>query len=315
MTGHVAAGMRLRYGSVTEPQMCALAATVHSTVTPMRPRENSVASRPLHPEQGVDRRVLSFVVESITQLGYAPTLREIQAGCALRSLRGAQESLVRLERHGLLRSTPGRARSLEIVRPAQSLPSLDANALLRFFSVTTHGFYPYVCRAAALAPSRPAAEGWLNLVMDRLRHLAAIDAAIARQESVQGVIRADAIGLVDAVWKRYDEFLPTLSSWIDWVVMEEYSADLVLSRGFEDLSIPTQGTAATVLEGQFEIAAAGRRFVADELARLATNAADLDRFDLDVGSARRRVAEFYRSISEPLDRIWVARRTTAKENE
>jgi hypothetical protein len=269
-------------------------------------RADARSRRIQRPDVGIDRRVLSFVVESIRELGYAPTLREIQAGCALRSLRSAQESLLRLERAGLVRSTPKQARSLEVLRVPSAPPAAtaDGSILLRFFSVTTHGFYPHICRAAALAPNRIAAEGWLSIVMDRLRHVDAIDQAIARRESANGPIGESAIALVDQVWDAYEEFLEQLSGWLDWVVMEEYSATLTLHRGFAPLSVPSRGTAATVLEGQFEVAVSGRRFVTAELARLAEGAADLDQFEADLTTARRRVTEFYRDIADLLDLIW-----------
>jgi hypothetical protein len=254
----------------------------------------------------IDRRVLSFAVESITELGYAPTLREIQAGCALRSVRAAQESLTRLESRGMVRTTPGRGRSLEIVQLPESEQPLDSAALLRTFSVTTHGFYPHVCRAAGLAPSRPAAEGWLTLALDRLRHVAAIDQAISRREKLDGPASPDVLALVAEVWAQYDAFLPTLTTWTDWVVMEEYSADLVIGRGFEGLSIPLQGTSATVLEGQFEIAVTGRRFVTAELARLSSGNTDPRQLEVALRSARHRIAEFFRQLADPFDRMWVA---------
>jgi len=262
------------------------------------------AAEHLGSEIAVDRRVLSYVVESINTVGYAPTLREIQRGCALRSLRSAQESLLRLERRGLVRTVPKQARGLAIASNLLPETTSDGSALLRLFSVATHGLYPHMCRAAALAPSREAAEGWLRLTIDRLRQVSAVDEAIDRREATHGPIDAETVALVDHVWDAYAEFTDELHGWVDWLIMEEFDARLVMQRGFGQHSIPERGTTATVLEGHFEIAITGRRFVDAELSRLERGAHDLDRFNAEVADARNRISAFHHGIEGLLDLVW-----------
>jgi len=63
-----------------------------------------------------ERRVLPFVREFIAQLGYAPTCREIMAGCGISSTSVVRYALLGLERQGYLRRGPrGTARTMRMV--------------------------------------------------------------------------------------------------------------------------------------------------------------------------------------------------------
>ena len=63
-----------------------------------------------------ERRVLPFVREFIAQLGYAPTCREIMAGCDISSTSVVRYALLGLERQGYLRRGPrGTARALVLL--------------------------------------------------------------------------------------------------------------------------------------------------------------------------------------------------------
>ena len=63
-----------------------------------------------------ERRVLPFVREFIAQRGYAPSCREIMAGCGISSTSVVRYALLGLERQGYLRRGPrGTARTMRMV--------------------------------------------------------------------------------------------------------------------------------------------------------------------------------------------------------
>ncbi|HEX9640053.1 MAG TPA: repressor LexA, partial [Candidatus Krumholzibacteria bacterium] len=63
-----------------------------------------------------ERRVLPFVRWFIAALGYAPSCREIMAGCGISSTSVVRNTLRRLEQKGYLRRGPrGTARTMRMV--------------------------------------------------------------------------------------------------------------------------------------------------------------------------------------------------------
>lgn len=62
-----------------------------------------------------DSAVYEFVIAYHTKRGYGPSLREIMREVGLRSTATAHAAIERLVREGMLRKTPGIARS---IRPA-----------------------------------------------------------------------------------------------------------------------------------------------------------------------------------------------------
>ena len=69
-----------------------------------------------HALSQTERRVLPFVREFISRLGYAPSTREIMAGCGISSTSVVRNTLRRLEQKGYLRLGPkGTARTMRMV--------------------------------------------------------------------------------------------------------------------------------------------------------------------------------------------------------
>jgi SOS-response transcriptional repressor LexA len=60
-------------------------------------------------------RVLRFCEEYSTRFGFAPTVREIQRGCALRSTSVGSYHLTKLRAAGVIDSLPGSARTIRIL--------------------------------------------------------------------------------------------------------------------------------------------------------------------------------------------------------
>jgi len=60
------------------------------------------------------QEVLDFIVRSIQDQGFPPSIREIQGEFGIRSPNGANHHLVALERKGYIRREPGVARSITV---------------------------------------------------------------------------------------------------------------------------------------------------------------------------------------------------------
>jgi len=69
------------------------------------------------------RRVLDFIQATQQRRGMVPTLREIAAHFGFRSKTAAAQHVLLLGRKGALTNEPGRARSLRVISPLQSLRS------------------------------------------------------------------------------------------------------------------------------------------------------------------------------------------------
>ncbi|MDW8141570.1 MAG: transcriptional repressor LexA [Candidatus Bipolaricaulota bacterium] len=65
------------------------------------------------------RRILDFIVESISEHGMPPTLREIAEAFGMRSVRSVQTHLEALERKGAIRRLMGKSRGIEVLAKAQ----------------------------------------------------------------------------------------------------------------------------------------------------------------------------------------------------
>ena len=70
--------------------------------------------RPLGPTA---KAVLEYIKTFIAANEMPPTLREIAAGCGIKSTATVHYQLDKLERHGLIRVVENRARGLQIVNP------------------------------------------------------------------------------------------------------------------------------------------------------------------------------------------------------
>jgi hypothetical protein len=247
----------------------------------------------------LDQRVLSFLMEFLATAGFSPTLREIQAGCGIGSLRTTQDCIGRLEARGAVRREPGRGRSLRVLENTPSAVGLDL-ATLHLFAVLGEGLYPYFCRAAALAPTRASAEGWLSFVLGQVRQVDAIRQALGRAQRL-ATVPADALQDVARVWRRVEEHVQGIPDWLGWVAQEEYWTEDLFNGG-----VPARGTAALpepamVLQGNLETGRRTRQFVAEELARLRAMATDSVDFAGRLAEARQRAGEVYRGV-EPVRR-------------
>ena len=58
--------------------------------------------------------ILRYVKEFWTEHGYAPSFRDIQAGCGLSSLSVVTWNVGKLERRGVIKRVPGIARSITL---------------------------------------------------------------------------------------------------------------------------------------------------------------------------------------------------------
>lgn len=97
------------------------------------------------------RQILSFIVEK-QQAGWTPSVREIGQAVGLKSSAAVQKQLRSLERKGYLRRLPGKARSIQVLKP---LPEPDRNLLI-----------PIVGEISAGLPllAEENIEGYLSLV-------------------------------------------------------------------------------------------------------------------------------------------------------
>jgi SOS-response transcriptional repressor LexA len=82
----------------------------------------------LTPHQG---RALLFIAQRIAADGFAPSFNEIRISQGLVSKSGVHRLVRGLAERGFVRYTPGKTRSIEVVRwPAEVAPSPDALHLL-----------------------------------------------------------------------------------------------------------------------------------------------------------------------------------------
>jgi hypothetical protein len=264
----------------------------------------NAADPPLDWHADIDRRVLSFIIESIGERGYAPTIREIQSACALRSLSATQSSLRRLESSGVLRTRPRRARGLELVDALPAPATGDGADVLCFFATVGRLYFPHHCRAAAMAPSAQAAEEWLGLALACLRQVEAIEAALGRAQAVHGPVSAHVTLDIAVAARRIDAFVGGTTTWIEWIALEEVDAEFILDRGVPTRTRPVQGLAATVLEGNLHTAALGKSVTAREVARLEAATGDVDDLHLRLAAGRRRATQMYVELTPVLDRVW-----------
>lgn len=83
------------------------------------PRANRTASklRPASPDtlNVTQRSVWRFIAEHVAARGYSPSVREIRRACGLSSLSVADYAIARLEATGVLRRTPGTARTIVLL--------------------------------------------------------------------------------------------------------------------------------------------------------------------------------------------------------
>jgi len=260
----------------------------------------------------VDRRVLNFVVEHLVGRGYSPTLREIAAGCGLRGLSVARGSVGRLVAGGVLHHEAGQTRGLQLVatpgdaidRRTQAEAGRQGLAVLELFALMEHGYYPYLCHAAALAPDLASAQEWLELVHVRVRQLSAVQDALlrARAGGPPEHAGADARDATTS-WTALRNHCETVTTWEGWLAIEQYETDLILTRRFPTCDLPASGVAAVALEGNIETARLGRAVVGRAIARSQIR----DRhFGERVAAERQRIDAVYRSIGPLLDRIWPA---------
>ena len=66
--------------------------------------------------------ILRYVKEFWTEHGYAPSFRDIQAGCGLSSLSVVTWNVEKLERRGVIEREPGIARSITLRRNGGRIP-------------------------------------------------------------------------------------------------------------------------------------------------------------------------------------------------
>lgn len=81
-------------------------------------QNNTVHKKPLTEQQ---QRILSFVVESVENQGYPPTLREIGDAIGLANVNAVRGHLGALEKKGYITKTPDKARSIQLVQPPSRL--------------------------------------------------------------------------------------------------------------------------------------------------------------------------------------------------
>ena len=65
---------------------------------------------------GTDKtvRILRYIEEHLAERNYAPSFRDIQAGCGLSSLSVVTWNVGKLERRGVIKREPGIARSITL---------------------------------------------------------------------------------------------------------------------------------------------------------------------------------------------------------
>ncbi len=69
------------------------------------------------------RMILRFVEAYSSEYGCPPTMREIGAGCGIKSTRSVSDYLKQLERSGHIRRRAGRSRGIELTAPSGDVPS------------------------------------------------------------------------------------------------------------------------------------------------------------------------------------------------
>jgi hypothetical protein len=250
----------------------------------------------------LDVRVLSFVMEFLATWGYSPSLREIQAGCGLGSLRTAQGCIARLEQRGELLREPGRGRALRLAGPAASTRLGVDVVPLHLFTVLGEGLYPWLCTAAALAPTRPSAEGWLQFVLGQVRQVDAIRQALERARRL-AELPEQAVEDVAAIWRRVETHVRGIEDWLGWVTQEEYWTEDLFDGGVPDRGGQARPEPSMVLRGNLETGRRSRQFVREELARLAALAPDRDRFAGRLAAARLRAGQVYAGVEAQRDRV------------
>lgn len=67
--------------------------------------------------QGIARRkqILAFVIQYMTDNGFAPSNREIRDGVGLKSTEGVKRHLDKLEKDGKIKTKPGQPRAISVV--------------------------------------------------------------------------------------------------------------------------------------------------------------------------------------------------------
>ncbi|WP_162941873.1 LexA family protein [Desertimonas flava] len=263
--------------------------------------------------QAVDRRVLSFIAEHLAGYGYAPTLREIATACGLRGVSMARSSIARLVAAGALDQQRGQARGLTLPVPASDDQTAfirrrdverESLAVLELFALMEQGYYPYLCRAAALAPDLATAQDWLELVHARIRQLSALqDALLRARGDFDREITTRASRHAAAAWSALRRHCEAVSSWEGWLAIEQYETDVILARRFPTCDVAAAGIAAVVLEGNLDTARLGRAVVERALARGSVRDPQLV---VRVARERARIEAVYADIGPLLDDIWPA---------
>ena len=80
-------------------------------------------------ENGRTHRILKFIDNFISEHGYSPTIREIGQAVGLRSNSTTAGYLNRMQKAGLISSSPGSARSIRIVRKEETNDRLCESTL------------------------------------------------------------------------------------------------------------------------------------------------------------------------------------------
>lgn len=265
------------------------------------PRSDRQATADTH--WHLDRRVVAFIADFWRAFDYAPTVREVQAGCAAKSLRTTQASLDRLEQSGYLVRESGKGRSVRLTADAARLrPPKVLLGQLFFQNTMGHRLYPYFCRAAGLAPTKQSAEGWLLFVLGQVRQNEAIDLACAHAQVNTPLTNAVASD-VERVWSQVADHISGIQSWLHWITQEEFWTNEILDDIPEPGELDSQTTTPLVLEGNLETARDSHRYIREEIERLRNLAANTELFDLEVAAGRRRALDTYRGVEEIKRRI------------
>lgn len=78
---------------------------------------------------------LDFIKATIAARSYPPTYDEMAAALQLHSRSGIQRIVIGLERRGLIRRIPGRARAIEVVEPGMMQAVLLSKEVFRLVQV------------------------------------------------------------------------------------------------------------------------------------------------------------------------------------
>lgn len=68
-------------------------------------------------DRGKTAQIISFIRQFTAENGFSPTMREIAAGVGLKSTSTVFDYISRMEKKGLVTSTPCKQRSLRVVEP------------------------------------------------------------------------------------------------------------------------------------------------------------------------------------------------------